>query len=148
AGSAASGSIAAAATPSDPNAPYMYATFAETVSTKNLREYGFIGWIQSSLDNEIMKSEKRSREKFEQLFGLILDWSAFPKVVVKTVIPKAADGETPSRATKAGIVVGDQIVLLAGTRVTSVATMQGTSIEGAVLLASAGKLKKKEPYQM
>eukprot|EP00392_Amoebophrya_sp_AT5.2_P016969 g17279.t1 len=130
----------------DPSAPFLYATFAETISASKLKDYGFIGWIQSSLDDKIVKSTSlRSREKLEQLFGMALDWTKFPKVYVSKVNPTAPDGSTPSRAAKSGVVVGDMLVIAAGARITNLATdCEGTSAEGVLLTATARKIAKQE----
>ncbi|CAD7963707.1 unnamed protein product, partial [Amoebophrya sp. A120] len=125
--------------------PFLFGQFAETVSDSKLREFGLIGWIQSSLDESILQSTSiRSREKVEQLFGMKFDYSQFPKVVVSHTNPKTPDGSGPSRAAKAGIVEGDQLIIAAGSRITSLATWKGSSPDGALLEQANAKVGKKE----
>ncbi|CAD7947800.1 unnamed protein product, partial [Amoebophrya sp. A25] len=61
--------------------------------SKDLVGAGLAGWAQSSLDENVLNNATASASDIlAQLFGFRLDWSTFPVVRVREVIPKTPDG--------------------------------------------------------
>ncbi|CAD7965223.1 unnamed protein product [Amoebophrya sp. A120] len=114
---------------------------------KNIAEYGGTGWEQGSIDFDTLKDKAiPSDKKFLKLFGMKLDWTAFPKVYVAEARDTNDDGQ-PSRTAKAKVVVGDMILSICGERITQVASWEAPSEDSpndAVIAKIGRRVMKKE----
>ncbi|CAD7947796.1 unnamed protein product, partial [Amoebophrya sp. A25] len=118
--------------------------------SKNLPAAGLCGWAQSSIDGAVLNNEQLSAaECLDRMFGVVLDWSRFPVVTVKSVSASSVqpDGSSaPSRAAKNSVSVGD-VMLMCGTlqeRITLVSSWAGTSGDDALVQKIRRKFARKD----
>eukprot|EP00392_Amoebophrya_sp_AT5.2_P015412 g15614.t1 len=115
--------------------------------SKDMVSAGLCGWAQASIDSQLLNDPSVTAEdKMLGLFGMKLNWNAFPVVLVEEVRPKTGAGGEPSRAAKNKVAVGDRLVMV-GTlqeRVTLVPTWAGKDPNDAVIQKIQRKFARKD----
>ncbi|CAD7940361.1 unnamed protein product [Amoebophrya sp. A120] len=93
---------------SSSNKPYLAGVLAIKCGASLLREFGFTGWKQRSIDKWNVDHDINNDPKgtLRSLFGIELDWSKWPRVALTAV-------DKDTRAAKAGLVVGDMVATIA-----------------------------------